>query len=93
VAVTITLPKALHDAVVELAERRECGNVSAVIRTTLYKEVANGTLVLKDEGAARDIMDAAVRTARYSKNSKKTSTELHPEDAGKLVGKLLKGKK
>lgn len=88
VAVTITLPKALNDAVKIKADRDECGNVSAVIRKALYRESGiEGALVVKEEGT-RSIKLAEERTVKYSRrraarpkgrsNSKATSggTEL-----------------
>lgn len=72
-AVTITLPKALYEAVRELAERDHCGNVSAVIRQVLYKEAGvSGSLELKESALAR-IQDAEMRSVNYSQRPKKKS--------------------
>jgi metal-responsive CopG/Arc/MetJ family transcriptional regulator len=66
VAITITLPKALNEAVEELANREHCGNKSAVIREALYKEIgiSNG-LMLKEDAVPR-IQEAEERTVKYS---------------------------
>lgn len=65
VAVTITLPRALHEAAQALAEKRECGNVSAVVRTALYKEVGISPGMELKEGDAAAIQAAEARTAKY----------------------------
>jgi hypothetical protein len=75
VAVTITLPGALYEAVQELAKKRECGNVSAVARTSLYKEVGLSPTVALKEDSAKRIEEAQARTVKYSRRNKKKDGE------------------
>lgn len=74
VAVTITLPKALYAATQALAEKRECGNVSAVVRASLYREagIAPEAMELHDDASAQ-IQEAHARTVKYSRKRKKKS--------------------
>ena len=67
-AITITLPKALFERVHTLAGRDHCGNVSAVIRGVLYKEVGLSiSLELKEDDRAR-IEQVEARTEKYRIN-------------------------
>jgi hypothetical protein len=71
VAVTITLPRALHEAALKLADQRECGNLSAVICSSLYKEVGTTPAMELKDGAAEEIKKAEARTVKYSVKKKR----------------------
>ena len=70
VAVTITLPRALHEAAQALAKKRECGNVSAVVRGALYREAGMSPGMELKEGAAAQIQEAEKRTEKYKVSRK-----------------------
>ena len=53
-------------AAVELAKRRECGNLSAVVRSSLYKEAGISTALQVNESAVAQIQAAEARTVKYS---------------------------
>jgi len=84
VAVTITLPRSLHEAVQRLAKARDCGNVSAVIRTALFKEAGVvERMELKEDGVAQ-AQAAQERSLKYSIRSKRPD-DVHPYDANSKV--------
>ena len=64
-AITITLPKALFDSVHTLALQDHCGNVSAVIRKVLYKEVGLPSSFALKSGDAAKFEAAEARTEKY----------------------------
>ncbi len=76
VAITITLPRALHEAVKELAKRRDCGNISAVVRASLYREAGLSTdTIAVDRSAAAQIKEAEARTVKYGRKRARQAAE------------------
>ncbi len=74
-AITITLPKALDQAVTALADAKHCGNKSAAIREVLYKEAGlgiNGAMRINETGGGgKSISEAEKRAVKYGARGKK----------------------
>lgn len=70
VAVTVTLPRVLYEATQKLAVKRECGNVSAVVRRSLEKEAGVFLPLELHDGAVEKIQEAEARTVKYSRRKK-----------------------
>jgi predicted transcriptional regulator len=71
-AITITLPRALDDAVQELADKSYCGNKSAAIRHVLYKEAGVlHQLRLTDEDGEGALSQAERRAVKYGRRPNK----------------------
>ena len=81
-AITITLPMALFDYVEAQAKQYHCGNVSAVIRAALYKQLPpSGSPAINAE-AASQLREAEGRTKKYRTNRfRPKSSRSKPSDS------------
>ena len=71
-AITITLPRALDQALQALADQKHCGNKSAAIREVLYKEAGmKAKLRMNEKTDNASIAKAEQRSVKYGTRKKK----------------------
>jgi metal-responsive CopG/Arc/MetJ family transcriptional regulator len=71
-AITITLPRALDEALQALADQKHCGNKSAAIREVLYKEAGmKAKLRMNEKTDNASIAKAEQRSVKYGTRKKK----------------------
>jgi metal-responsive CopG/Arc/MetJ family transcriptional regulator len=72
-AITITLPRALDQALQALADQKHCGNKSAAIREVLYKEASmKAKLRMNEKTDNASIAKAEQRSVKYGTRKRKT---------------------
>ena len=72
-AITITLPRALDQALQALADQKHCGNKSAAIREVLYKEAGmQAKLRMNEKRNNAAIANAERRSVKYGSRKKKS---------------------
>lgn len=86
VAVTITIPKALHRAVQELADRDHCGNFSAAIRKVLYKEAGVPTEISLSPQAVEKIQHSESRATAFGRPPRLPSSPITESPLVNLTG-------
>jgi hypothetical protein len=72
-AITITLPRALDEALQALADQKHCGNKSAAIREVLYKEAGmKAKLRMNEKRDNAAIAKAERRSVKYGTRKRKS---------------------
>lgn len=72
-AITITLPRALDQALQALADQTHCGNKSAAIREVLYKEAGmQAKLRLNEKNDNDSVAKAERRSVKYGSRKNKS---------------------